>query len=91
MLWLLTSNDPCVGLVLRVLLDQDLWVLWNHSTCGLDCKHLPAVISLNHACPLTSELASNLNHPLLNAPVMLQKNYLVQLLQIFQLPLLAPC
>lgn len=47
-------------------------------------------MNLNHACPLTPELVSNLNHPLLNAPVMLQKKYLVQLLQIFQLALLAP-
>lgn len=56
----------------------------------LDCKHLPALVSLNHSCPLTSELASILNHPLLNALVMLQKKYLVQLLQIFPLSLLAP-
>lgn len=91
MLWLLTSSDHCEGLVLRARSDQDLCVLWNHSTLGLDCKHLPAVISLNHACPLTSELASNLNHPFLSAPVMLQEKYLVQLLQIVQLPLLVPC
>lgn len=56
---------------------------------GLDSKDLPALISLNLACPLTSELASNLNHPLLNALVRLQKKYLVQILQIFLLSFLA--
>lgn len=80
MLWLPTSHEHCVGLVLRAGLDQDLWVLWNRLTVWAWLSTSACSDQFESCLPsyLRILLASSLNHPLLNSPVMLQEKYLVQ-------------